>query len=147
MKSTAIKKTDTKSSKNTKKSARVRAWDVTSNLNVVLRKFYSEDQMLVLKPLIQSYSLDVVLLHDIKKKISADNLIEEQMTKYGSKEVISTQFRAYQELVKDIKGIVNEFTALFEFTEKGKNQKERKSLNQFLSDFDSKVEEQTKEDA
>jgi len=137
MKKKEVGNSGEKCSKNTKKSVRVRAWDVTTNLNIVLRKYYTDDQMLVLKPLIQSYSLDVVLLSDFKKRLSADDLVTVEVTKHGIKHVVSADFKAYQELLKNLRADIEQFKALFTIVDE-KNDKKKRDLDSFLSDFDSK---------
>ena len=131
---TESKKKDTK---NTTKSVRVRAWDVTTKINIVLRNYYSDDQMTILKPLIQSYSLDVVLLHDFKKRLSADVITEMQITKHGLKKVVSADFKAYQELLKNLRADIDQFKALFKEGE-NKDDKKSRDLDHFLNDFDER---------
>lgn len=138
MKKSEVKKGEKSSSKNTTKSVRVRAWDVTTKLNIVLRKYYNEDQMCLLKPLIQSYSLDVVLLGDFKKRLSADDLVVSESTKYGTKYVVSADFKAYQELLKNLHSDIDMFKKLFAEKSDGKSPKEARDLDSFLNDFDEK---------
>ena len=141
MKKSESSKSSKSSSKNTKKSVRVRAWDVTTKLNTVLRKYYDDDQMLILKPLIQSYSLDVVLLNDFKKRLSADNLVVQERTKHGLKDVVSADFKAYQELLKNLHSDIDVFKKLFaENPDAKKDPKKARDLNSFLNDFDDKEE-------